>query len=182
MDVEALAGADVGRLRRQHALGLVQVVRRRHFEVRLVAGDEANGKPGALGDRGVVGEVAAGGGAMGVEDLPVMKSLRRLRAPELGAVEGLDDAALGAALHRVLERQRRNGARRLGQRLEHAVDGGAVEKRPRPVMDQHALGRQPGEALEAEPHRILPRRAARHRRQQVEAPGSCVIRARHRRG
>ena len=51
---------------------------------------------------------------------------------------------------------------------DHPVDGGGIDEGPGGVMDQHPIGRQPGEAFETEAHRFAARRATRHRRQQIE--------------
>jgi hypothetical protein len=107
-----------------------------------------------------------------------VKALRRLRTPERGAVERLDDAAVGAALHRVADRQRGDGARRAVERSEDAIDDAGIEKGTRAVMDEDARRRERSEALEAEAHRVLARGAAGDRRQQREpATGRVVMRA-----
>ena len=102
------------------------------------------------------------------------KSLRRLRPPQSGAVDRLGDAAVGDRASPCRRAAAPGSRPALVERVEHAVDQRGVGKRPRAVVDQHALGRDAAPGLEAEPHRILPLRAARHRRQQIE-PGQRGI-------
>ena len=177
VDVEALAGADVARLRREPALGLVQILGRRHLEIRLAAGDEAHGEAGALGDRGVVGEGRC----------PRRRDARR------GSADSESPAASAPA--RAAARSRVSTMRPSAPRFTVSLSGSAgmapgassSAASTRSMVARSRKGRAPswistrsgvglGEALEAEPHRILPRRAARHRRQQVEAARGGVIR------
>ena len=75
------------------ALGARQIFRRRHLEIVLIPGDQPRRQPGRLGDRRIVGQFAPGGGAMGRKNGGEMKPLRRLRAPQRGAVDRLADVA-----------------------------------------------------------------------------------------
>ena len=90
-----------------------------------------------------------------------VEALRRLRPPQVGAVDRRPDRPSSTRLIVSRERQRRDRRRRRSSAVEDAVDQAAIGKRPRAVMDQHALGLVRGQGFEPEPHRILPLGAAR---------------------
>ena len=164
--VESLTGADVAQRGAKASFRVAQIVLGRHLEIILAAGHEADRDAGVLGDRGIVGQIEPPGRAMRLEYRGIMEALRRLRAPEVGAVDRPGDRAVGGTLHRVAQRQSRNRTRRMVERAQHAVDDRGVNQRSRRIVDQHAARRQLRQALEAEPHRFLPHRAARDRRQE----------------
>ena len=103
-----------------------------------------------------------------------MKSLRRLRPPQVRAVDCFADYSVLHPLDRVAERQRRDRGRRAVEGVEHPVDQPVAGKRPRAVMDQHAGRVVWDEGLQPEAHRILPLRSSRNRRQQRQ-PGDCRV-------
>ena len=126
--------------------------------------------PGRLGDRGVVGQRRAR------RRRDARRGSRRNESPAASAPATAAERSTVSRitpsvdpLDRVAERQRRDRRRRAVERVDDPVDQRRVGKRPRAVMDQHAVGLVRRQRLEPEPHRILPLGAARHRRQQVEA-------------
>ena len=173
VDVEAQAGAR-GEARVEQPLEAGQVVVGGDLEVALRAGDQADGEAGRLGHRGVVGQRPALDGAMGGEDVRVAEPLGGLGAPQPGAIDGLADPPVGAALEGVADRERRDRAGRAIEGVEHPVDDAGLDRRARGVVNQHPFGRHPGQALEAEAHGVLAGLAAGHGLQQVE-PGDRPI-------
>ena len=86
-------------------------------------------EPGRLGHRGIVGQLAAGGGAMGGQDIAVAKGLGRLGPPQGLAVEGLRQSPSGP-LDRVGDRQGGDGARRCCECRQHPVDQRRIDQGP----------------------------------------------------
>ncbi len=126
MHVEALAGADVGLLRGEVAAGAIEVGSGGDLEIRRAALDQAHREAGTLGHRRVVGQIAAGGGAMGGENLLVGEPRWRSGARHSAARSSVA-ASPRAALHRVGERQGRDGGRRVGERGQHPIDGRGID-------------------------------------------------------
>ena len=87
VDIEALPDADVAEPGGEQPLGGGEILRRRHLQIVLAAFDDQRRHARRLGDRGVVGQVAADGGAVGGEDRIEVKALRRLRPPQGGTVD-----------------------------------------------------------------------------------------------
>src|SRR5215468_2067168 len=110
MHVKTLAGPDVAEPGEHHRLGPGEIVGCRYLEVAFAAHDQAHGETRALGNRGIVGEIEPPCRAMRRENLAEPESLRRLRTPELAAVDGLDDEGVAPALDRVSDGQRGDGA------------------------------------------------------------------------
>ena len=97
-----------------------------------------------------------------------MKALRGLRSPQLGAVDGFPDHAIGDPLDRVAERQGRDRRGRPIERIENPRDQRRVGTGPRGVVNEHARRIIGDERFETEPHRILPLGPARHRNHDRE--------------
>ncbi len=174
MHVETLADANVALPRGEEPLGGGEVFGRRYFQIVLAAGDNQRGEPGRFGDRGIVGQHAAGGGTMRRQDRVEMKTLRGLRPPQPRPVDRLADKPILDPLDRVAQRQRRDCCWRPVEPVENPVDQRLVRKRPGAVMDQHPRRLALGQRFEAEPHRILSLRATGNRRQHGEAGGGLV--------
>ena len=144
MHVESLAGAHVAKPRLNDAFGAAQILGCGDLEIVLAAGDQPHRETGVLGYGGIVGQIGAREGVMGRavggENLVEAKALRRLRPPQRGAVERLGNDPLRAALHRVVDGQRGDGAVRILQRPKHAVEHGAIEEGARRVMNEDLVG------------------------------------------
>ena len=98
MDVEALADPHIALPRRDQPLGGGEILGRRHLQIVLAAGNQQRRQPGRLGDRGIVGQLLPGGGAVRGQDRVEVKALRRLRPPQPGTVDRLRiDPAVDAA-------------------------------------------------------------------------------------
>ena len=169
MHVETLADPDISGSRREQPLGRGEVLCGSHLQIVLASWDHDGRHPGRLGDCGIVGQHLPGSSMMRREDRLEMEPLRGLRPPQLRAVDGFPDHAVGDPFDRVAERQGRDRGGRPIERVEDAVDQRRIGKRPRGVVDQHARRIMPDERFEPEAHRILPLGSARHRRQQGEA-------------
>src|SRR5262249_15787776 len=135
MDVETLAGPNVAEPGQHHCLGPGEIVGCRYLEVAFAAHDQAHGEPRALRDSGIVGEIEPARRAMSCEDLAEPESLRRLRAPELAAVDGLDDVGVAPALDRVGDAQRGNGAGGSFECVEHAINERGVDERAGAIVN-----------------------------------------------
>jgi hypothetical protein len=97
------------------------------------------------------------------EDGVEMKALWRLRAPQLGAVDGFPNSPTIDAFDCVAKRQCGDCGRRLIERVDDPVDQPPVGEWPRAIMNKHRAG-SCGASARAEPDRILPFRPTRHRR------------------
>ena len=162
MHVEALAGAHVGKAR-VRVLNHGQVLCRRELAVGFAAVDQRHRQSGPFGDGRVVGQIVAAGrgrGFVGGQNVREAKALRGLRPPKTGTPNGLRDAAPGIRpLQGVGKRDRRNGARRVVQSSQHALDNIRRDERPDAVMDQDAvrgLRRQARRPLSTERCRVSP--------------------------
>ncbi len=169
MDVEAVADPDIAGSGRKEPLGGGEVLGGRHLQIVLAPEHHDGRHPGRLGDRGIIGEDAPGGGAMGRQDGGEMKALRGLRPPQLRAVDGVPNLALDNPLQRVAEGECRDRGGRPVEGVEHALDQRRVGIGSRGVVNEHPSRVVGTERLEAEPHRILALGPARHRRQHREA-------------
>jgi len=98
---------------------------------------------------------------MGRRDRPEPERLRRLRAKEALARVGGQHAPLGPAPERVGHGQGGGRGLRRGKRSTETVDQRPRHRRPRAVMDQHALGAGAVECRKARPDRGIAARAAR---------------------
>ena len=107
---------------------------------------------------------------MGGEDGGEGEALRRLGAPQPGAVDAADNAAVTAALDAVGDGQGRDGAKGAVDPGEDAVDDACRDQRPGRVVDQDPLRGEDNETFEAEANRFLALAAAFHRVEQI-APG-----------
>ncbi len=166
--------AGVDRMGGDQPFGGSEIRGRRHFQIVLAAGDQQRHQPRRFGDRRIIGQLPPDGGAMGGEDRIETEALRRLRAPQLGPVEGRADRPVFGALDRVGQGQRWDRRPHPVEPVDHPVDQRRIRKRPRSVMDQHPAGSVGRQRLEPEPHRILPGGAARHRRQHTQARGRSL--------
>ena len=110
--VEAVAGPDVRAdvHASSEAARPLEVGGGGDLEVRLVARNDADRKPGGAGDRHVVGRLA-GVGAVRGEDVGEAEALRRLRPPEAVARHRRRRPAAARPPERVDDRQRREGRR-----------------------------------------------------------------------
>ncbi len=174
MDVEAEPGPRLQAAREQQ-LGAREVGGLRDLEVRLVARDRGGRDARGLGHRDVVGERGTGRRAVRCQDRLVEEALRRLRAVEACALDGAQHLARPHALERIGHRQGGQDGRVAGEAGEHALDQRRLDQRPHAIVDQDHLGRRGGQALEPEPDRILPARAAHRRRQQIEAARRLLV-------
>src|SRR5262249_6427557 len=138
VDVEALSGPHIAEACGQKLLGAQKVRARGHLEIPFAAGDEADGKAGALGHGGVVRKLAPARGAVCGKDGTEAKALRRLRSPEMVAIDSFENASALAAFHRVAHGKRGNGTIGLVKGGEHAVDRDHIEKRPCRIVDEDA--------------------------------------------
>ena len=162
--VEALADADIALPGGEEALGRGKVLRSRNLQIVLAAVDDQRRQPRCLGDCGVVGQLAADRGAVGGEDRTEVKALRRLCSPQSGTVDRLANHPALGALDRVAQGQAGDRRDRLVQTIEDPVDELLIGKRSRPIVNQYALRAIGGQCFEAEPHRVLARRASGDRR------------------
>ncbi len=112
---------------------------------------------------------------MRIQDRAKAECLRRLRAPELATIDGLDDRAAAAALDRVGDGQGRDRAHAVAERRQHAVDEISFDEGAGAVVDRHRGGIELHQTLEAETHGILPLGAADRRRQQIETRGGGIV-------
>ena len=153
MDVEAHpdAGFEYGlgrgsdlalALRCQDALGTGEILLGGNLEVVLVAGGEGDGKPRPLCHGGIVGQRAAGCGAVGVEDGRIAEALRGLGAPKALACTAPATKALPRRrpLEAVADRQRGEGAVVACERIERAVNHGGGDQGTRAVVDHTRSG------------------------------------------
>src|SRR6185437_10275168 len=93
--------------------------------------------PSRFGDRGVIRQCLARGGAVRVQDRGEMETLRRLYAPKAGTVDGSGDKPVCGALDRVAKRQPRNGGGAAVEATDDAVDQRGIGKWPSAIVDQH---------------------------------------------
>ena len=125
VEAAARSASRAGRAGSEKALGERDILGRRQLHVAARACHELDGKPGPLGKPGIVGEARLallGGAAVGGEDRREVEGLRRLRAPQVGAVDGFGDRAVGrGALQRIGDRLGRDGRRRLIERGKQAA-------------------------------------------------------------
>jgi len=117
--VDVVAGADPDiaepeRLLGRHpAIGGGDVGGGGELDVAGIAGDDLHRDSGPLGDGGIVGMGAGAKGrrlAVGVEDGCEGKALGRLRPPQAGSVDRIDDDAIGTTFEAVGHGQRRDRA------------------------------------------------------------------------
>ncbi len=153
----------------------------------------AAGKHGEAGKRGEAGHIAAtleraglwrAQTPQGFRFAEILAAHRAVQGAVQEAAAGpvlTDDAAVAeraglaarpglAPLQGVGHGQRRDRAGRRGERVEHPVDHGGVDERPRAVVDQHRLRRQRLQALQSAAHGVLARRAPGRGLQEIE-PG-----------
>ncbi len=108
------------------------------------------------------------------QDRSEVKPLRGLRAPQLRTVDGRADQPVLDPLDRVAERQGRDRRRCPVEPVDNPGDQRGIGKRPRAVVDQHAVRAVGGKRFEAEPHRILPLGTAQDGG-QYRQPGNRVL-------
>ena len=130
-------------------------------------------QPGPLGDGGIVGHVvcrplaaAAWAARISAKRKPCGVCARQ--SPARSSVAAMRLSAPGL-LQRIGERNGRDGAGRVGERLEHPVDDIARDERPDGIVDQHPVGGVRLQRLEAVVDGSLPRRPAVDGREQPVA-------------
>ena len=110
-DADRAGGAR--RLVPQQLVSHAQILRRGELSVSLSAFDQRHIEAEPFGDAGIVGELApdiARSCAMSGEDRIEAEALRRLRAPELIALDRSGDTALACAFQRVGDGEAGKGA------------------------------------------------------------------------
>ena len=172
MDIETVA--DAQRPGKQ-AFGEGQILFRGDLEVVGGAFDSDHAQARPFGDGGVVGKVGFRNGAVSGKDIVEAEGLRRSRAPQGLAGNGLDDGLAGEALEGVADGGRRHRSGVGVQRGEGARDGVGVDERARGVVNRDAARRTGGERFQAEADRALPRRPAERRFGKIEAGRSVVV-------
>ena len=112
---------------------------------------------------------------MGLQDGDEVKRLRRLGPPQPGAVQRFQNLAPVRALERVGHGQGRQRAGGRGECAEEPPDEVRREERPGRIVDQNVGRRLGREALQAKADRVLPRRPAGDRFEQVETLDRGVV-------
>ena len=146
----------------------VEILRRGELAIVLRAFDQGHIEAEPFGDARIVGELArrlVRRGAMRGEDRLEAETLRRLRAPQLIALDRAGHAAPARPLQRVGDGQAGEGALMRVETVDDAGDQRRVDEGPRRVVDQHRGGRFAAPAPRA---RRAPSPAA------VAPPGTAV--------
>ncbi len=165
-------------------MGHGQIRRRRKLSVGFAALDQLDRQAGPFGHGRIVGQVRVarcGGSLVCGQYFGEAKALRRLRPPQVRALDGGCDLLRRArALQTVGERDRSDGALTVSKRRQHTIDDIGGDERPGGVVDQNAIGRMGLERLQSVQHGALPGRPAGDRREQLgiaHADGAVIERA-----
>ena len=140
MDVVAASDPVVHRPSAAPPARRIEIVARRDFHIRDVAGDDFDLVPGRLERRRLVGRVERGiRGALERGEQPVApRPLRGLRQPQQAAVESRVDPRVARlqshALDRIGDREPRNGRSRTSRRLDDRVNQRTRDERARRVV------------------------------------------------
>ena len=156
VNVGAEPGANIAERGEVRLLGARKILRRGELHVGGLAFEGRDRHASPFGERGVIGEVVAGGrlrAPVRLEDRRKAKGLRRLHGAKLSAVEGAGDARRRVhGLDRVGERQHRHRRTALLRRGNRAGDQGGRRKRPRRIVDQHDVGLVRGHRFKPGPY------------------------------
>ena len=168
--VEAHAGARLARTAQQ-SLGQREIVLRGDLHIGFFARDDYDLQSRQFGQRHVVGRRRSAAWSRCAARIASKRKpcgvCARKRLSR-GTVVPVLRRLRGAAY-----RRRRASARRASrarfQRRDHARDQCGRNQRARRIVDQHEIGLVRRQRFQSRAHRILPRRAAGHRRQQVKS-------------
>ena len=178
--VEAVAEPQVGEARDAPRLGPGEILGGGQLHVAAFAREHRDLEAGPFGERGVVGEIVAArrrGLAMRVEQRREREGLRRLHRAQARARSTVPATWPSASTRLIVSVTARAGiaAPVFVAGRDRARDQRRRAERPRRVVHQHDVRGARAERLEAGPHRGLPGRAARDRRQQPQPCGGCLI-------
>ena len=111
VNVKAVTHPDI-HTRGEQLPGAMQIGFRRHFEILLVTAHQGDGEASCLCHRRIIGQFTARRRVMRRHYIAIAEGLGCLGSPQGGAVERLLNTAIAAALHRIGDRQGRDGAGR----------------------------------------------------------------------
>src|SRR6266478_9924919 len=174
MDVEALPDANVALSGGDQPLGGSKILRCRDLQIVLAAFNHHRSHTRRFGDRGVIREGKANGGAVGSEDRVEVKALGCLRPPQGRTVDCFPDEPIFSPFYRVAEWQAGDHRHRPVEPVEDPRDQLRIGKWASPVVNQHAFRTIGCQCLEPEPNRILTGSPARDRRDHAQTGDGAV--------
>ena len=161
------AGAHIGEGRKLGCPGAHEVIRRGELHIGGFALEGADLDAGPFGQRRVIGEVLAPGGArplMGLQQDREGERLRRLHQAKWRALDRSGhDAGRIDGLDRIGDRKCRNGSPAGPRSRDPARDQGRGRKRPRRIVHEHDVRPAGAQGLKSGTHRCLPGGAAENR-------------------
>ena len=160
----------------QQTRGAVEIVGIGDFHIVRIGRNEGYVYARFFRNGGIIRQSVARRRAMRGKNIVEMKSLRRMRLPQIRAVYRGDNRCVIAALQRIDQWLGRNRAFGIVQSAAHIGDCRDVDQRPRGVVDHDEIRRVPlAKASSPKSHAFLPRIAARYRFGQAQIADSRVI-------
>jgi hypothetical protein len=155
MHIKTHAGTDIAVIMAQKARGAVKIVGIGDFHIVRVRRYDGNVDAGFFCDGGIVRQLCAGCSPVRDKDIVEVKGLRRMRLPQIGAIDRRGDGDAVGALERIDQRLGRYRAFGGVERLAHIGNRRGVDQGTGGVMDHHHVGPGFGQPFKTEMHAFL---------------------------